>query len=64
VKKPETVHQTALPARFGRAVVRARKAVNFELPGLIGNVRPKKAGRVERREKNFEKFEKGLTGGK
>jgi hypothetical protein len=53
MKKPEPVQQTALAARFGRAVVRARKGVKFELPGLIGNVRPKKAGPVERREKNF-----------
>jgi len=53
VKKPERVRQMALPARFGGAVVGARKGVNFELPVQIVNVRPKKAGRVERREKNF-----------
>jgi hypothetical protein len=53
MKKPEPVHQTALPARFNRAVVRQEKAVNFELPAQIVNVRPKKAGRVRRGEKNF-----------
>jgi len=53
VKKPEPVQQTALPAGFNRAGVRQEKAVNSELPAQILNVRPKKAGRVERREKNF-----------
>jgi hypothetical protein len=51
--KPEPVQQTALPARFNRAVVRAGKAVNFELPAQIVNVRPKKAGQVGMWEKNF-----------
>jgi len=55
MKKPEPLQQTALPARFIRAVVRQERTVNSELPAQIVNVRPKKAGRVEKREKNFWK---------
>jgi hypothetical protein len=47
------MQQTALPAQFGRAVVRQEKAVNSELPVQIVNVRPKKVSQIERREKNF-----------
>jgi len=53
MKKAEPVQQTAPPARFGRAVVRQEKTVNSGLSARIVNVRPKKAGQVGRREKNF-----------